>query len=89
MTHTHHAGMGRCAQCEAPTSRTLPDLLDEIKRLTAQVERVRELHDDGYWECANPQHTNPNVGCPECREICTSCGYDCPCPTIRALDADA
>ena len=139
MTHTHHAGMGRCAQCEARTSRTptilaasggrwrvtsdlchecfaildeagllvadglsrekahaivrvhnsVPDLLDEIKRLTAQVERVRELHDDGVWECANPEHINLSVGCPECREVCMSCGCDCPCPTIQALEEDA
>ena len=68
---------------------SVPDLLDEIKRLTAQVERVRELHDDGVWECANPEHINLSVGCPECREVCMSCGCDCPCPTIQALEEDA
>lgn len=46
---------------------------------------LRELH-PAQWECGNPRHTNPEVGCPECSEVCATCDRAMPCPTVRELD---
>ena len=46
---------------------------------------LRELH-SAQWECGNPRHTNPDVGCPECCEVCVACDRDMPCATVRELD---
>ena len=48
-------------------------------------EGLRELH-PAQWECGNPRHTNPEVGCPECSEVCATCDRTMPCPTVRELD---
>lgn len=46
---------------------------------------LRELHRP-VWACGNPGHTNPDVGCPECDEVCRTCTDHMPCPTVRELD---
>lgn len=58
------------------------EALDEA---LAAIERVRELH-QGEWLCINAGHTNPDIECPDCAEVCTICHQDMPCDTIRALD---
>ena len=50
----------------------------EVERLTAMVRRVRELHRESRGSMS-ALYPNP---------IC-ECGKDYPCPTIRALDANA
>ena len=49
------------------------------------LEPLREAH-AGEWDCGNPSHTNPDVGCPDCLLYCASCDVEMPCPTIRMLD---
>ena len=46
---------------------------------------LRKLH-SAQWECGNPRHTNPDVGCPECCEVCVTCDRTMPCATVRELD---
>ena len=49
------------------------------------LEPLREAH-AGEWDCGNPSHTNPDVGCPDCLLYCASCDVEMPCPTVRLLD---
>lgn len=54
MTHTHHSDMGRCAQCEARTSRTLPDLLDTMQaRCDEHVDSMDGREDRWYMDLVN------------------------------------
>ena len=47
---------------------------------------LRRLHSP-QWECGNPRHTNPDVGCPECCEVCVTCEWCAmPCATVQELD---
>lgn len=65
-------------------AQALRDAVDERDRLTAVIERVRELH-GGDWVCGNHRHTNPEVGCPDCGVVCESCGDFHPCPTLNIV----
>ena len=71
---------------ECFNSVTTLALIARVREAEAALERVRELHRDGDWECGNPSHTNPEVGCPDCWVACASCQESYPCPTIRALE---
>ena len=53
--------------------------------VAAALKPIRDLH-VGEWDCTNPRHTNPVVGCPDCLEFCTHCGADMPCDAVRLLD---
>lgn len=61
-------------------------LIARVREAEAALERVWELHREGDWECGNPSHTNPEVGCPDCWVACASCQESYPCPTIRTLE---
>ena len=52
--------------------------------LVAALTAALDLH-NAYVSCGNPQHTNFEVGCPECAEYCEACGEVCPCPTLAAI----
>jgi hypothetical protein len=58
---------------------TMP--VEELRKLTQAVARVRELHFYGCtdFECCKP--TDDNATCAECH-------HPYPCPTIKALDGD-
>ena len=58
-----------------------PDRLDKMERA---LRAVMVLHEH-LWGCGNPRHTNTEVGCPECEEICDDCGSSYPCPTVTAI----
>ena len=50
MTHTHHADMGPCAQCEAPTSRTLNVVaVGTPAPLPEHVARGYVVTESGCW----------------------------------------
>jgi len=49
----------------------LPELLAEVKRLRAPVQRVRELHREETFDSVPSR--------------CHHCWTDYPCPTVRAL----
>jgi hypothetical protein len=55
-------------------------LRDEVDRLRAFADAVLGLHHMDV-ACGNPQHTNFDVGCPDCAAVCDSCGEDWPCRT--------
>ena len=59
-------------------------LLPDTKRLIAALTAALDLH-NAYVSCGNPQHTNFEVGCPECAEYCEASGEVCPCPTLAAI----
>ena len=58
-----------------------------IRKAGEALRAVLDLHQP-KWSCGNPQHTNPEVGCPDCAECCIECGDYLPCPTVQAI-ADA
>ncbi len=60
-------------------------ILDDVALLVAFVREVEARHvpvDD----CGNAQHTNFEVGCPDCLTVCAVDGEDYPCPDRQALD---
>ena len=63
----------------------ITDLIAERDARDATIDRVRELHREGSWDCRNPMHTNADIGCPECVTVCDGCSEVQPCPTLRAL----
>lgn len=69
----------------------IDELEQYLKRTAAElaaaqrtITRIRALH----YETTDCHTDSPN-GCDECRHAlnyCDACGYEWPCPTIRALD---
>lgn len=76
----------------AHARQDIPNLLTEVERLLAVIDRVREVHAEGEFGCPYPSH-----GCNEfyyrgnyCADSgtsCEACGEAYPCPTIAILDA--
>ena len=68
----------------------IPDLLTEVERLLAVIDRVREVHAEGEFGCPYPSHGCNDFYyrgnyCPDAGTSCEACGEKYPCPTIRAL----
>lgn len=55
---------------------------EETRALIAEAETHQEL-----VTCGNPQHTNFEVGCPECAVVCDYCTCPWPCDARRLADA--
>ena len=51
----------------------------------ARLAAVEKLHSEYEPFCGNPQHTNLDVGCPDCAYICAGCGEVWPCDDIKAV----
>jgi len=62
----------------------LVELEETTDRLVAALTAALDIH-KAYVSCGNPQHTNFEVGCPECTEYCEACGEVWPCPTRAAI----
>lgn len=82
------------AQFIAHARQDIPDLLAEVERLLAVIDRVRELHAEGEFGCPYPSHGCNDFYyrgnyCPDAGTSCEACGEKYPCPTIRALGGDS
>lgn len=68
-------------------------LLTKVKmsgysQLKRTMIRLAERHrfDPEDVACSNPQHTNSEVGCPDCYHPCQGCGEVFPCPDYLLID---
>ena len=55
---------------------------DNPRELIAEAERHQEL-----VVCGNAQHTNFDVGCPDCAVVCDYCTCPWPCDARKCADA--
>lgn len=68
----------RLVEFIAAARTDIPALLAEVRRLSAQIERVRGFHVPVTHDRKNGWWGDPFTSCYACR-------VDFPCPTIRAL----